>query len=76
MKLSQFRFRLPEEQVALFPPHRTFKNEDGTEERIYSRDQSRLVAAINSLHRAVFVLERAVRRVKGYLLFRQSEFEL
>ena len=38
--------------------------------------QSRLVAAIDSLHRAVFVLERAVRRVKGYLLFRQSEFEL
>ena len=43
MKLSQFRFRLPEEQVALFPPHRTFKDEDGTEERIYSRDQSRLM---------------------------------
>ena len=43
MKLSQFRFRLPEEQVALFPPHRTFKNEDGNEERIYSRDQSRLM---------------------------------
>ena len=43
MKLSQFRFQLPEEQVALFPPHRTFENEDGTVERIYSRDQSRLM---------------------------------
>ena len=43
MKLSQFRFRLPEEQVALYPPHRIFKNEDGTEDRIYSRDQSRLM---------------------------------
>jgi S-adenosylmethionine:tRNA ribosyltransferase-isomerase len=43
MKLSQFRFKLPEEQVALYPPHRTFKNEDGTEERVFSRDQSRLM---------------------------------
>ena len=30
MKLSQFRFKLPEEQIALYPPHRAFKNEDGT----------------------------------------------
>ena len=43
MKLSQFKFKLPEEQIALYPPHRTFKNEDGTIERIYSRDQSRLM---------------------------------
>jgi len=43
MKLSQFRFRLPEEQVALYPPHRTFTNADGTVERIYSRDQARLM---------------------------------
>ena len=43
MKLSQFRFRLPEEQVALYPPHRIFENEDGTTERIYRRDQSRLM---------------------------------
>ena len=43
MKLSQFKFRLPEEQIALYPPHRTFKNEDGTVERVYSRDQSRLM---------------------------------
>ena len=43
MKLSQFKFRLPEEQVALYPPHRTFKNEDGTVERIYNRDQGRLM---------------------------------
>ena len=33
MKLSQFRFRLPEEQIALYPPHRAFENEDGTVER-------------------------------------------
>ena len=43
MKLSQFKFRLPEEQIALYPPHRTFENEDGTVERIYSRDQARLM---------------------------------
>ena len=43
MKLSQFRFKLPEEQVALYPPHREFVNEDGTKERVYSRDQSRLM---------------------------------
>ncbi len=43
MKLSQFKFRLPEEQIALYPPHRTFQNEDGTVERIYSRDQARLM---------------------------------
>ena len=43
MKLSQFRFKLPEEQVALYPPHRSFTNEDGTVERVYSRDQSRLM---------------------------------
>ena len=43
MKLSQFKFKLPEEQVALYPPHRAFTNEDGTIERVYSRDQSRLM---------------------------------
>ena len=43
MKLSQFKFKLPEEQIALYPPHRSFKNEDGTVERVYSRDQSRLM---------------------------------
>lgn len=43
MKLSQFRFKLPEEQVALYPPHRAFENEDGTVERVYSRDMARLM---------------------------------
>lgn len=43
MKLSQFRFKLPEEQVALYPPHRTFKDENGEIERVFSRDQSRLM---------------------------------
>ncbi len=43
MKLSQFKFRLPEEQVALYPPHRAFENEDGSIDRIYNRDQCRLM---------------------------------
>ena len=43
MKLSQFKFKLPESQVALYPPHRVFENEDGTVERVYSRDQCRLM---------------------------------
>ena len=47
MKLSQFRFKLPDEQVALYPAHRSFKNDDGTIDRIYNRDQCRLMV----LHR-------------------------
>ena len=43
MKLSQFRFRLPDEQIALYPPHRAFENEDGTVERVYQRDRCRLM---------------------------------
>ena len=38
MKLSQFKFKLPEEQVALEPPHRVFENEDGTV--TYETDQT------------------------------------
>ena len=43
MKLSQFKFKLPEEQVALYPPHRLFENEDGTVERVYQRDRCKLM---------------------------------
>ena len=36
MKLSQFKFKLPEEQVALYPHsiYREFENEDGTKETV------------------------------------------
>ena len=47
MKLSQFRFKLPDERVALYPAHRAFKNDDGTVDRIFNRDQCRLMV----LHR-------------------------
>ena len=43
MKLSQFRFKLPDEQIALYPPHLAFENEDGTVERVYQRDRCRLM---------------------------------
>ena len=43
MKLSQFKFKLPEEQIALYPPHRVFENEDGTVERVYQRDRCKLM---------------------------------
>ena len=47
MKLSQFKFKLPDSQVALYPPHRVFENEDGTVERVYNRDMCKLMV----LHR-------------------------
>ena len=43
MKLSQFRFKLPEERVALEPPHLAFENEDGTIDKVYRRDECRLM---------------------------------
>ena len=43
MKLSQFKFKLPEELVSLYPAHRTFENEDGSTERVYNRDQCRMM---------------------------------
>ena len=47
MKLSQFKFKLPEEQIALYPPHRAFTDEEGKVERVYNRDMCRLMV----LHR-------------------------
>ncbi len=43
MKLSQFKFKLPEDLVAIEPPHRVFENEDGTVEKVYHRDECRLM---------------------------------
>ena len=61
MKLSQFRFRLPEEQIALYPPHRVFENEDGTQERVFSRDQCRLMV----LHRKSKTIEMYKKDADG-----------
>lgn len=43
MKLSQFKFKLPDELVALEPPFRAFENEDGTVDKIYRRDECRMM---------------------------------
>ena len=61
MKLSQFKFRLPEELVALYPPHRSFENEDGTVDRIYNRDQCRLMV----LHRKSGCIEMFKKDEQG-----------
>ena len=45
MKLTQFKFKLPEDQVALEPPCKAFNNEDGSVEKIYHRDECRLMVA-------------------------------
>ena len=51
MKLSQFKFKLPEDQIALYPHGfiREFENEKGEKEqfRIVRRDEARLMV----LHR-------------------------
>ena len=47
MKLSEFGFNLPEDQVALEPPYKAFTNDDGSVDKVYRRDQCRLMV----LHR-------------------------
>ena len=71
MKLSQFKLKLPEELVALYPPHRVFENEDGTIERVYNRDQCRLMV----LHRKSQKIELFKKDAEGkdtdeYMTFR------
>lgn len=65
MKLSQFKFRLPEEQVALYPHslERKFKNDDGTEGtfRVTRRDESRLMV----LHKKSQAIEIFKKNAKG-----------
>jgi S-adenosylmethionine:tRNA ribosyltransferase-isomerase len=61
MKLSQFRFRLPEEQIALYPAHQEFKNEDGTIERVYNRDRCRLMV----VHRKSQTIEMYKKDAEG-----------
>ena len=72
MKLSQFKFRMPEELIALEPPHRVFKNEDGTEEKVYHRDECRLMV----VHRKSQTIDMFEKDDEGkdtdkYLTFRQ-----
>ncbi len=71
MKLSQFKFKLPEELVALEPPFRSFENEDGTVDKIYRRDECRLMI----VHRKSQTIDMFRKDADGndtedYLIFR------
>lgn len=65
MKLSQFKFKLPPELVALYPHSfvREFTNDDGTKEtfRVTRRDESRLMV----LHRTTGEIEMYRKDKKG-----------
>ena len=43
MKLSQFKFNLPDKLLALEPPHKVFENPDGSTEKVYRRDECRMM---------------------------------
>lgn len=66
MKLSQFKFDLPQELVALYPHsfEREFTNEDGTKGtfRVTRRDESRLMV----LHRTNGEIELFKKDAKGH----------
>ncbi len=71
MKLSQFKFKLPESQVALELPHKTFENEDGTVDKVYRRDECRLMV----VHRKSQTIDICKKDAEGHdteepLLFR------
>ena len=61
MKLSQFRFLLPEERLALEPPHKVFENEDGTVEKVYRRDECRMMV----VHRKSQTIDMFVKDADG-----------
>jgi S-adenosylmethionine:tRNA ribosyltransferase-isomerase len=65
MKLSQFKFKLPEELVALYPHSfvREFTNDDGTKGsfRVTRRDEARLMV----LHRTTGEIEMYKKNSKG-----------
>ena len=61
MKLSQFRFKLPEDSIALEPPHKVFENEDGTVEKVYRRDECRMMV----VHRKSQTIDMFVKDADG-----------
>ena len=71
MKLSQFKFKPPEELVALEPPHKAFTNDDGTVDKVYRRDECRLMV----VHRKSQTIDMFAKDEEGkdtdrFLLFR------
>ena len=61
MKLSQFKFNLPESLVALEPPFRAFPNEDGSVDKVYRRDECRLMV----VHRKSKTIDMVRKNAKG-----------
>ena len=61
MKLSQFRFKLPDERLAIEPPHKVFENEDGTVEKVYRRDECRMMV----VHRKSETIDMYVKDSEG-----------
>lgn len=57
MKLSQFDFKLPQSQIALEPPHKVFEEADGTVEKVYHRDECKLMV----IHRKSEKIEMDLR---------------
>ena len=73
MKLSQFRFKLPEESIALEPPHKVFENEDGTTEKVYRRDECRMmVVHRKSQTLEMFKVDEEGKPTDEYIQFRKS----
>ena len=73
MKLSQFKFKLPENQIALYPHsiYREFENDKGEKEtfRITRRDECRLMV----LHKKSQTIEMYKKDDKGRYLLSTSE---
>lgn len=66
MKLSQFDFKLPSELVAMDPPYKAFTNEDGTIDKVYRRDECRLmVVHRKSCKIDMFKTDGVGKEVKG-----------
>ena len=61
MKLSQFRFKLPDARLAIEPPHKVFENEDGTVEKVYRRDECRMMV----VHRKSQTIDMYVKDSEG-----------
>ncbi len=71
MKLSQFRFKLPDEQIALEPPHKEFKNEDGTVEKLYRRDECRMMVVHRKSQRIdMFLKDAEGKDTEEFIRFR------
>ena len=71
MKLSQFKFKLPDELVALEPPCRSFDNADGTVDKIYRRDECRMMV----IHRKsqtidMFKKDESGQDTEEFIIFR------